>query len=658
MNRELGDDDMKQITSDTLFELKNVSQPLVYKESIFYLETRIDKEENSYKTSLWNIHTKTKERTQWVSEDLNPSSIEISPNKKWISFVSGSKDKKPQVYLMPLTGGGAVPLTDEKEGVSTYKWTSNSAAVYYQASEKPESDKDKEESKKVQPKKITKLQYKMDGRGITESERTHRVKKIDLATKAVSVILEKETPFRLQYVSKDESFLLYGDRLNPDDEWVYGASVYEYDVASKSSQLVTSDVPKGSFSFETVNEDEDIFLFAGSDFGYAFVTLTAIYAWNRKECTFKRLSEDDKQVGDTIIGDFQQKTQGFPVKWVSNKEFVYPVSEFGKLQLYKGDVDGNNEKLVDQKRHLTDGDWVKEDIFAVTYSDVNTPSKLALLNTTTEELEELYDPNDSFEKDYQTADIEEFWYKGADDWDIQGWYVKPLNAKGSHPAIVYVHGGPQVNYGETFFHEMQQLASEGYGVVMLNPRGGNSYGQEFVASILGDYGNKDYEDIMLGTDYVLEQYPDIDKEKLFVAGGSYGGFMTNWIVGHTDRFKAAVTQRCISNWVSFYGTSDVGAFFVEFQLQRDISQADELWKLSPLAYAQNVDTPLLIIHGEEDLRCPQEQAEQMYTAMKKKGVDTKMVLYPQSSHGLSRQGLPHLRMERLEEIKAWFKEYL
>lgn len=134
--------------------------------------------------------------------------------------------------------------------------------------------------------------------------------------------------------------------------------------------------------------------------------------------------------------------------------------------------------------------------------------------------------------------------------------------------------------------------------------------------------------------------------------------MTNWIVGHTDRFKAAVTQRCISNWVSFYGTSDVGAFFVEFQLQRDISQADELWKLSPLAYAQNVDTPLLIIHGEEDLRCPQEQAEQMYTAMKKKGVDTKMVLYPQSSHGLSRQGLPHLRMERLEEIKAWFKEYL
>lgn len=647
---------MKTITSDTLFELKNVSQPLVHGDSVYYLETRMDKEENSYRTALWKIDTETKEKTVWVSEDLNPSSIELSPNGKWLSFVSAAKDKKPQVYLMPLTGGGAFPLTDEKEGVAIYKWTSNGASLYYQTTSKPEEEKE-DKPKKVAPKKITKLQYKMDGRGISESECTYVVKKIDTATKAVSVILEKENPFRFQYISKDESFLLYGDRLNPDDEWVYGSSVYEYDVAGQTSRLVTADVPKGSFSFETVNETEEVFLFAGSDFGHAFVTLTAIYAWNRKERTFTRVSVDDKQVGDTLVADFQQKTQGFPIKWISDTDFVYPVSEQGKLLVYKGTVNGENEKLVDKKIHLTDGDWLKDTVFAVTYSDLNTPSKLALLNTETEELTDLYNPNTTFEKEYQMAQIEEFWYKGADDWDIQGWYVKPLEKKASHPAIVYVHGGPQVNYGETFFHEMQQLASEGYGVVLLNPRGGNSYGQEFVASILGDYGNKDYEDIMLGTDYILAQHPEIDQTNLFVAGGSYGGFMTNWIVGHTDRFKAAVTQRCISNWVSFYGTSDIGAFFVEFQLQRDLSQADELWKMSPLAYAQNVDTPLLIIHGEDDLRCPQEQAEQMYTAMKKKGVDTKMVLYPQSSHGLSRQGLPHLRIERLEEIKAWFKHY-
>src|SRR5699024_9323530 len=209
--------------------------------------------------------------------------------------------------------------------------------------------------------------------------------------------------------------------------------------------------------------------------------------------------------------------------------------------------------------------------------------------------------------------------------------------------------------GETFFHEMQVHAANGYGVLMLNPRGGNGYGQDFVRAILGDYGNKDFDDLMLGTDAVLKNHPEIDEDKLYVVGGSYGGFMTNWTVTHTDRFRRAVTQRSISNWISFYGTSDVGAFFVEFQLQRDLSDAEGLWKLSPLAYTENAKTPTLVIHSEQDLRCPQEQGEQFYTAMKKQGVETKMVLFPQSNHGLSREGLPNLRMERIKHIEEWIK---
>lgn len=655
---------MKTIKSDTLFELKNVSQPLVHKDTIFYLETRTDKEKNAYLTSLWGLHKETKERTLWVDEEMNPSQPAVSPNGKWLSFVSGTKDKKPQLYLMPLTGGGASSLTDEKEGISSYEWTSNGASIYYQTTKKPEKETDEETKKEsgeaslnIKPVKITKLQYKMDGQGVTERERTFAVKKVDVATKHTSTILEKDRAFRLQYVSKDESVLFYVDKLDPENEWVYGASVYEYDVATKTSRLITADIPKGSFSFEAANEDETLFLFAGNDFSYAFVTLTALYVWNKNQRTFSRVSAEDKQVGDTTIGDFQQKVKGFPVKWVSSDSFIYPVSDQGKTVIYKGDSKGNNDVLVDKLIHFTDGDVIDDQTSIVTYSDLKTPSVLAQLDLKTEELKPLYNPNEAFEKEYQIADVERFWYKGAGDWDIQGWYVKPVEPVKSHPAIVYIHGGPQVNYGETFFHEMQQLASEGYGVIMLNPRGGNSYGQEFVASILGDYGNKDYQDIMLGTDYVLEKYPEIDSERVYVAGGSYGGFMTNWIVGHTDRFKAAVTQRSISNWISFYGTSDVGAFFVEFQLQRDISQANELWELSPLAHVQGAKTPILIIHGEEDLRCPIEQGEQMYTAMKKQGVDTKFVVYPKSSHGLSREGLPHLRMERLEEIKAWFKAY-
>ncbi|GEK90011.1 Dipeptidyl aminopeptidase/acylaminoacyl peptidase [Alkalibacterium putridalgicola] len=651
---------MKPITSESLFDLKNVSQPLVHGDRLFYLETRTDKEKNSYLTSAWSLQQKTRERVQWVSEELNPSQLEISPNEKWLSFLSAGEGKKPQVFIMPLEGGGATPITDEKEGVSTYEWTSNGASVYYQTSFKEEEEEDKTdeaESKKFKPKPITKLQYKMDGQGITDIEKTYQVKKLDVASKKDSVILEKDRPFRLQYVSKDESFLLFVDKLDPDNEWVYGASVYEYDIAKEESQLITKDIPKGSFSFEAVNETENVFLFTGNDFSHAFVTLNKVFGWNRKERTFKELSAEDKYVGDVVIGDFQQKTNGFPLVWLTDDTFVYPVTEEGKLQLYKGDTEGNNERVFGKKIHLTDGALIENNKFVVTYSDLNTPSVLAVLDINSGRLEIVYDPNKTFSQEHAYAEIEEFWYKGADDWDIQGWYVSPTDNKKDHPAILYIHGGPQVCYGETFFHEMQQLASEGYGVIMLNPRGGNGYGQEFVASILGDYGNKDYEDLMLGTDHILNDHPEIDQERVFVAGGSYGGFMTNWIVGHTDRFKAGVTQRCISNWLSFYGTSDVGAFFVEFQLKKEVKQAQDLWKMSPLAYATNIKTPLLVIHGEEDLRCPQEQGEQMYTAMKKQGVDTKMVLYPKSSHGLSRAGLPHLRLDRMEEIKSWFKKY-
>lgn len=307
---------------------------------------------------------------------------------------------------------------------------------------------------------------------------------------------------------------------------------------------------------------------------------------------------------------------------------------------------------------MTDGAvFAGSNQLAVTYSSPTRPSLLGVIDLTTGELNDLYNPNQAFEKEHIITKPEMFWYKGADDWDIQGWYLAPEDRTSSHPAVLYIHGGPQVSYGETFFHEMQSLAAKGYGVILLNPRGGNGYGQEFVASILGDYGNKDYQDLMLGTDAVLAAHPEIDAESVYVAGGSYGGFMTNWIVGHTDRFKAAVTQRSISNWISFYGTSDVGPFFVQFQLQNDLSNVTKLWEMSPLAHAKNAKTPILILHSDDDLRCPKEQGEQFYIAMKRQGVETQFMTFPKSSHGLSRNGLPNLRIDRLKAVSDWFESH-
>lgn len=651
---------MKTITKESLFELKTVSQPIVWQDSVFFVETSMDKEENEYQTSIYSVNQNTKEQIHWGDSGSVNVEISISPNGKWLAYLSNNtKNKKTQLFLIALKGGSAIQLTDEKQGIASYEWTSNGSGIYYQTTQKIEDEKSEDKKSLPEPRVITKLHYKMDGSGISPTDLIYQIKKIEVATKQAQIILEKERPIGLSYVAKDESYLLYTDKLNPEDEWVYGGSIYKYTLSTNITTMLTSSIPDGSFQFLEANETEDYYLLVGNDFEFAFVSQSKIYGYDVKSSRLSCLTENlDAEVGDTIIGDFQQNVSEFPVKWVNNEEYLFPVTEHGKLQVYKGNKNGTYEKLVDEKFHLTGGDLTgSENIVAVTYSTAIKPSEVGLLDLGTGKVEGLYDPNAAFVSEHTIVEPEMFWYKGADDWDIQGWYMSPVNQKEKHPAILYIHGGPQVNYGETFFHEMQKLSGQGYGIILLNPRGGNGYGQEFVASILGDYGNKDYKDLMIGTDYVLEQHPEIDKNALYVAGGSYGGFMTNWIVGHTNRFKAAVTQRCISNWISFYGTSDIGPHFVEFQLQHDLSNMEELWRMSPLAYAQKVETPLLIIHGEEDLRCPQEQAEQMYIAMKKKGVETKLITFPKSSHGLSRMGLPNLRLERMDAISGWFEQH-
>ncbi len=253
------------------------------------------------------------------------------------------------------------------------------------------------------------------------------------------------------------------------------------------------------------------------------------------------------------------------------------------------------------------------------------------------------------------------WLK-EDDGLIDGWVLLPpdFDPDKKYPAVLDIHGGPRTVYGEVFFHEMQVWAAKGYLVMFCNPRGGDGRGDRF-ADIRGKYGYEDYQDIMQFVDVVLAQYPCIDQAKLAVTGGSYGGFMTNWIVGHTDRFVCAATQRSISNWISFYGVSDIGTYFGTDQNYCDTnSEAGflKLWHHSPLRYVNNVKTPLLFIHSDEDYRCPLEQGLQFFTALVHRGIDTKFCCFHKENHELSRSGKPKARIRRLTEITDWFGKYL
>lgn len=671
---------MEKITNKSLYDLKSVSQPVVVGDYAFYVETEMLEDGNKYVSSIYRVDVNTQERTFFGDSGSVNIQVKISPNEKWLTYLSNStKDEKVQVFAIPLTGGSATQLTFEENGVSNYLWVKDSASLYYQTSVKDkvterdtaedfEKSKESKEPKmkkdQVSKKVFTKLQYKMDGRGELPEDLLYQIKKLPLLdlNEAVEpeLIVEENRSLGLSYVAKDESYILYFDRFDPEDEWIYGGTMYKYDVATKEAKIITEQIPKGMFGFSLANEAEDYFLFTGNDFGYKFVTNSHIYGYDLTNDTLTDLISDlDFSVGDSLVGDFQQNTGGPAVWWLEDGEsFLFKTTEHGKITLYQGNTKGEYEKVLDDNIHITGLDLLADQTQAVvTYSTPTNPSAIARLNLETGRLAELYNPNENFLAMHTVAEPERFWYQGVSDWQVQGWYLPPIETAANHPAILYIHGGPQVSYGETFFHEMQALASAGYGVIMLNPRGGSGYGQEFVAAILDNYGDEDYQDLLIGTDYVLANHPEIDAERLYVAGGSYGGFMTNWMVTHTNRFRAAVTQRSISNWISFYGTSDIGPSFVEFQLGRDLSQADELWQMSPLAHTANAQTPLLVLHGEQDLRCPQEQGEQMYIAMKKQGVETRFVTFPQSSHGLSREGLPNLRQERLNEIVDWFEKY-
>lgn len=244
-------------------------------------------------------------------------------------------------------------------------------------------------------------------------------------------------------------------------------------------------------------------------------------------------------------------------------------------------------------------------------------------------------------------------------WPIDGWVMKPAEfSEGAvYPAIIHIHGGPKTASSDVFFHETQLWAARGYVVAFCNPRGSDGRGNDF-DDIRGRYGTVDYDDIMAFTDAVAA-LPYVDETRMGVTGGSYGGFMTNWIIGHTDRFKAAVSQRSISNWISKAGISDIGFYFVPDQQASDLwDDAEKLWWHSPLKYADRAGTPTLFIHSEEDYRCELSQGLQMFTALKRHGVESRMCVFKGENHELSRSGKPRERLARLEEICRWFDRFL
>ena len=247
---------------------------------------------------------------------------------------------------------------------------------------------------------------------------------------------------------------------------------------------------------------------------------------------------------------------------------------------------------------------------------------------------------------------------------IEAFLVRPPDSAPRPPAgderagLVYVHGGPMSHYGYSFFDEFQMAAAEGYVVIGANPRGSDGYGYAWATSIVGDFGGRDWDDITAVTDH-LAALPEVDETRIGIGGGSYGGFMASWAIGHTDRYSAALVERAVTSWPSMLGTSDIGPWFVPALLGASAeSDLEALHRQSPLTYAAAAGTPTLIIHSEQDWRCPIEQAEQLFIALRRNGCEVTMVRFPGENHELSRSGSPRHRVERFELIGEFFARHL
>lgn len=357
---------------------------------------------------------------------------------------------------------------------------------------------------------------------------------------------------------------------------------------------------------------------------------------------------------------------GSDAKYGSGKQMTYYASRlymlhtlWGNTRLVAIDNDGCLHTVIDKAGAITGFDLHDSQILLTAMRE-NKLVEIYLADADTGSEKQLTDCNRVYFDTHQVQTPERFTYMSRSGCGMEGFVLPPadFNPESSYPAILSIHGGPKAAFGSVFFHEMQCLSAQGSFVFYTNPRGSDGRGEAF-ADITEAFGAKDYDDVMALTDEVLKRYPQIDAQRLGVGGGSYGGFLTNWIIGQTERFAAAVSQRSISNYLSKMLYTDIGYQLNRLQIGAyPWEDFEKVWGMSPLKYAHRVKTPTLLLQSDEDYRCWMGESFQMFSAIKRNGVQTRFVLFHGENHELSRSGKPHNRITRLQELVKWYANIL
>ncbi|SDF55183.1 intein N-terminal splicing region [Fontibacillus panacisegetis] len=660
-----------------LYEYQWVSQPSIgFQGAVAYVKQTIDQKNNDYVTQIRVVSLDGGDDRR-LTDGEHDSAPSWSPGGERLAFLRTSEGIK-QLYTTTVEDSLEKPEpdtvnvkhTDLARGVDSYVWSPDGSFIAFTSrveGNEGEAADGKQESKDLRGRVYERTTPKAEGSGWWDGLHSHlfvlelksgRITRLTWGYwDAAAPVWSPDGEF-ISFISKQvKEQELDADLLHFADLYTIKRSGGEPVKITSSSLLITQFAysPEGQ-RFALIASDRVY----GSSSHNRLYTVSA--AGGNPELVAPEL---DVQLGNSALGDMKPAGSGRSLLYDYNNPQlgVYVLgTRDGNVHVYRIDETGSfdritegEEKDIYQYTLSPDGRY-----FVVAALTAERPGELYRVDVRTGEELRLTRHNDEFFAGLQILTPERVAFQAS---AIHGWLLKPFNlTQGEQvkvPLVLMIHGGPHAMYTGVFSHELQTLAAQGYAVVWVNPRGSMGYGQDFVKACRGDFGGGDARDLLEAVDYVLSEFDFVDETRLGVGGGSYGGVMTNWLVSHTDRFRAAFTHRSISNWLSLYGTSDVGISFTEDVIGGNLKDdAEMLWSKSPLAHAHRMETPLLILHGEDDYRTPISQAEELYSVLKRYGKTTKLIRYPGSNHSLLKSGKPSLRVDSFEQVNAWFRQYL
>jgi dipeptidyl aminopeptidase/acylaminoacyl peptidase len=609
-------------------------------------------EKETDRSAIWLVDVPSGETRQFTAGTSKDASPRWSPDGKQVAFVS-SRDDKPQLYLMPVDGGEARALARLEQGVSgAPAWSPDGRTIAFTASP-PGEPRDP-----AKPYRVRRKIFRFDGVGNVD----------DAVQDLYTIGVEGGEPQRLvqddcvkasPVWSPDGSEILFSAVMLPDSHRIQPS----LRVANREGEVRELLEDWGYAEAAAWTPDGKGIVFLGNPWGLPVGTQANLWVCDRQgENITCRTAGLDVQVGGGLQPDmpvFETTRSPRILVTADGKSALVQVQVGGTVAIYGVALQGPEQwwPVVAGERGCFPQD-LQDGRLLFAASTLQDPMNLFVAQVDGSDERQLTQLNAEVLAEFALPAVEHLRFPGVDGTQLEGWFLKPVNGEAPCPTVLYIHGGPHSAFGHVFSFDFQMLAGAGYGVLFVNQRGSTGYGDDFANQIIGDWGNLDYQDLMSGVDEAIARGL-ADGDRLGCCGISGGGNLSCWIVGQTDRFKAAVPENPVTNWVSMYGVSDIGVWFSPRELGGAPHEALEVyWRCSPLAYAHRCTTPTLLIQGEQDHRCPPEQSEQFYAVLQANDCVVEMLRLPNSPHVGSIAGSPEIRRAQNEALLEWMNRYV